>query len=218
MKEETRLRLLGGFETGIDLILVNLLWAVCCIPVVTIGASTAALHYVTRKIIMEEEYKVVRSFFHGFRENWKQGTALWLVLLVLSAVFAGDLFACTRLNGWLRMVCLVISVLTGLITLALETAAYPMLVRFQSSFSQLLKNALLLSMAKPLAVLANGAALAVLPVLAVFWEQFRFYLIPAVLLTGGILPALTAEYLLRRTLSRLAKAEDETQNGQQAPE
>lgn len=64
-----------------DVVLLNVTWIVCCLPVATIGASTTALFYAARKIAAGEDHRIWRDFFHSFRANWKQATALWLILL-----------------------------------------------------------------------------------------------------------------------------------------
>ena len=70
---------------------LNLLWFICSIPIVTLGASTTALYYVTLKIARdEEETSVSRMFFRAFRENFRQSTVLWLILLAIGAFLAGD--------------------------------------------------------------------------------------------------------------------------------
>ena len=70
---------------------LNLLWFICSIPIVTLGASTTALYYVTLKIARdEEETSVSRMFFRAFRENFRQSTVLWLILLAIGAFLVGD--------------------------------------------------------------------------------------------------------------------------------
>lgn len=69
---------------------LNLLWFVCSLPLFTVGASTTALYYVTLKIAKGEETSVTRMFFRSFRENFRQSTVLWLILLVLGLLLAGD--------------------------------------------------------------------------------------------------------------------------------
>ena len=70
---------------------LNLIWLVCSIPIFTIGASTTALYYVTLKIARgEETSSVTRMFFRSFRENFRQATVLWLILLALGLLLAGD--------------------------------------------------------------------------------------------------------------------------------
>ncbi len=64
-----------------DLIILNLLCIVCCIPVVTIGPSIAAMFYVTLKMVRNEESYIVRGFFKSFKQNLKQGIVINLIML-----------------------------------------------------------------------------------------------------------------------------------------
>lgn len=69
---------------------LNLLWFVCCLPVFTVGAATTALYYTTFKITRDEEGSLTRTFFRAFRENFRQSTVLWLILLAAGLFLAGD--------------------------------------------------------------------------------------------------------------------------------
>ena len=53
-----------------DLIILNVLWLITSIPIVTIGASTTALYYVTLKLVRDEDGYTIRSFFKSFKENF----------------------------------------------------------------------------------------------------------------------------------------------------
>ena len=65
------MKIMGKFA---DLICLNFLALFCCIPIITIGASMTALHYVALKIVRDEEAYITRSFFKSFKENFKQAT------------------------------------------------------------------------------------------------------------------------------------------------
>ena len=69
---------------------LNVLWFFCCLPIVTAGASTTALFYVTLKMAKDEEGNVTKSFFRAFRQNFKKATVIWLILLALGIVLALD--------------------------------------------------------------------------------------------------------------------------------
>ena len=69
-----------------DTLVLGLLFLVCSIPIVTIGASATALYYAYDKVIRREEGYVVKAFFHSFKMNFKQATILWLVDGVLLTV------------------------------------------------------------------------------------------------------------------------------------
>ena len=70
---------------------LNILWLVCSLPIVTIGASTTALFYVTLKMAEDRDDGLTRMFFKAFRENFKPATKLWLILLAgaICVGFAG---------------------------------------------------------------------------------------------------------------------------------
>ena len=69
-----------------DLIMLNVVFLICCLPIVTIGASLTALHYVTLKMARNEESYIIRSFFKSFKQNFKQSTLIW-ILMAAVAVF-----------------------------------------------------------------------------------------------------------------------------------
>lgn len=78
---------------------LNLIWFICCIPIVTIGASTTALYYTSLKIVRDEDHSLGRMFFHSFRENFRQSTVLWLILLAVGLFLAGDGYIVYRLRA-----------------------------------------------------------------------------------------------------------------------
>lgn len=73
-----------------DLMILNMLMIACCIPVITIGASYTAMHYVVLKMIRGEDGYLVRGFFKSFKANFKQATLIWLMMLVVIVVYIGD--------------------------------------------------------------------------------------------------------------------------------
>ena len=70
-------------DKALRLIWLNLLWFLCCLPIVTIGASTTALYSVTLKYARDEEGYLTRSFFQAFRQNFRQSTIIWLVMAAI---------------------------------------------------------------------------------------------------------------------------------------
>ena len=69
---------------------LNVLWFFCSIPIVTAGAATAALYDISLKIIRDEECYGGRMFFRSFRENFKQATVIWLILLAVGLFLGAD--------------------------------------------------------------------------------------------------------------------------------
>ena len=135
-----------------DLFWLNLLFIVCCIPVITIGAATTALYYVTLKIAKDEEGYITRSYFKSFKENFKQATVIWIGFLVVGMIMITDL---RIVNGGntaeilgspaLGNVIMVAVFLMGIVILMVGTYIFPILAQFDNTIKNTAKNAFLIS-------------------------------------------------------------------------
>lgn len=67
-------------------IIISLLWLLCCIPVVTVGASCTAAYFTAAKVIRGKEGKPISEFFHAFRLNIKQGICFTVIYGAVLAV------------------------------------------------------------------------------------------------------------------------------------
>ena len=120
-------------QISCDLILLNILWLVCCLPIVTIGASTAAMHSVARKMAACEHYTVWSGFWHGFRENWKQATAVTVILGAVLLISWADFTIGLNNPGLTGIACQVIGVLGMIAGVFTLTLAFPVLTRERKS-------------------------------------------------------------------------------------
>ena len=78
------------FSNLTDILILNVLCLLCCLPIVTIGPAITAMHYVTLKMARDEEGYVLKSFLKSFKENFKQSVIAWLGFLAVSIVFFVD--------------------------------------------------------------------------------------------------------------------------------
>ena len=137
-------------NTIANLIILNLLWVLCCIPIVTIVPSTAAMYYVTLKMAKKEDPYIIRSFFHSFQENFKQGILLSVIFLVIAGILYVDIRVLRRFSTDFHQALLTASYV--LCVLVIMTVAYvcPLLSRFQNSVVTTLKNAVIIGLTNPL--------------------------------------------------------------------
>ena len=128
-----------------DLMILNLLMVACCIPVITIGASYTAMHYVVLKMIRGEDGYLVRGFFKSFKANFKQATLIWLMMLVVIVVYIGDavIFSFSGINFPKPLVIAVAAV--GVIIFLISMYIFPLLARFENSIRNTIKNAALMA-------------------------------------------------------------------------
>lgn len=82
-----------------NLILVSILWIIGCIPIVTIGASTAALYYTCVKVIRHGRGYLFSSFLQAYRSNLKQGIVVTLLGILISFVLYMDFRYITALDA-----------------------------------------------------------------------------------------------------------------------
>ena len=81
-----------GMERVWTLVVLNVLWVLCSLPVVTIGPSTAALYQVLGKVIQGEDSHTARKFFAAWRENFKCALLVWLPMLAVLVLCGFDLY------------------------------------------------------------------------------------------------------------------------------
>ncbi len=125
---------------------LNILWFICCIPIFTIGASTTALFYVTLKISKNEEGNITKAFFHSFRENFKQGTIIWLILLVLGILLGidGYVFYHMRFENVFWTIAAALFFVVLIIYAIILMYIFPLLSRFDNTIKAMFKNALII--------------------------------------------------------------------------
>lgn len=139
-------RFIGKFG---DLILLNILWLVFSIPIFTIGASTTAVYYVTLKLARDDDGYTIRSFFKSFKENFKQATAIWLVLLAIGAILGVDLYFFARLftgSGTIKTVMLTVFLALAIVYAAVFMYIFPLQSRFFNSVKKTFFNAFFMSL------------------------------------------------------------------------
>jgi uncharacterized membrane protein YesL len=128
-----------------DLAVFNMLWLLCCLPVFTAGAATAALYDVLFRMVRSEGGATVKAFFSAFRSNFKKATLLWLIMLAagLAVLAEYDLLS----SAGLSPVFLALPMLGLLLWLFVNTYLFPLTARFENSVGGTFRNALLLSVA-----------------------------------------------------------------------
>lgn len=147
-------KLLDYFNRITDLIVLNLLWLVCCLPVFTIGASTSALYQVTLQIAENKDSYISKSFFKAFRENFRQSTIVWLICFFLAVVLLSDLFIVSHFFTSSQMP--VMTTLILFLTLLLVSGfiyLFPVIAYFKNSTRKIFINSFGLAFSHPVTTL-----------------------------------------------------------------
>lgn len=73
-------------QKAFDMMVLSLLWIVTSLPVITIGASSAALYETVHKSFVEERGYLCSTYFQSLRSNWKQATGIWISFVVFEVL------------------------------------------------------------------------------------------------------------------------------------
>lgn len=130
-----------------DAMIISILWLVCSLPIVTMGAATTAVFQFTLYQVRDEEGYVWKSFFKAFRQNFRQATILWLGGLAVGAFLLADVYLCMhlRIPGTLRMALLVGLGCIGLIYLLTMLYVLPLMACFQVSVKTAVRDSFVMA-------------------------------------------------------------------------
>ncbi len=182
-----------------DLMWLNVLTLICCIPIVTVGASLTAMNYMALKIVRDEECYITKGFFKSFKENFRQATVIWLILAVAAIVLISDFYVIWSLGFDFNIVLKIAIVVAAVFVVFTGLYVFPVLAKFDNTIKQTFKNAFLMSIMQfPKTILM--AALYVLPL----FLGFLFYqIIPLVFVFGLSVPAWLSAKLYNKFFQRL---------------
>lgn len=185
-----------------DLMLLNVIALICCIPIVTIGAVLTAMHYVCLRMKRNVEGHIVRNFLKSFRENFKQSTIIWLILLAMALFLGFDLYITSNITSTLGQILQVVITTAVVLTLFVYMWVFALQAKFVNSVSRTIKNALIISCVHFFRTIYM-IILGLLPILLV---MVSVRVVPVVLLLGISLPV----YLSVTTYNKVFEKLEET--------
>lgn len=192
-----------------DLMILNLLTLLLCIPVITAGDAMTALYYMTIKMVKGEDCYIVRGYFKSFKENFRQATVIWLMALVLGIVFVGDFLILSGTTETLGKVMLVLIMVVCVVYVFTLIYVFPVLSRFENTVKRTIKNSFLMSvMSLPRTILM---------VLINLLPAALFLLVPQsmpfLLMFGFAVPAYLCSGQFVKIFKKYEPEEDEAGNG-----
>ena len=177
---------------------LNFLWLVCCLPIFTIGASTTALYYTSFKIAKDEGSFITTMFFRSFRQNFKQATIIWLIMLAAGLLIGADAVLVYRLRAAADGTAAVIWTLLLAVLIACMIAyvielfyIFPLLSIASNTTANMFKNAFLI-----------GTHYLFVTLLVLFIHYAMFFLVvniftPFIIFGEGLCAVISAHMLLK---------------------
>ena len=133
-----------------DLFILNILWIVCSVPIVTFGASTTAMYYCTLKIARDRDSGGIFSmFFHSFKDNILQSTIIWVIMAIIGGILFFDIrffsvYAPIN-NTVIKMIVFTITCFLIMLWMFIFLYVFPIQAKFINPIKQTFKLALFMS-------------------------------------------------------------------------
>ncbi|MBE6956056.1 MAG: DUF624 domain-containing protein [Ruminococcaceae bacterium] len=163
-------KLMSILDTFANTMILNVLFVLCCLPVVTIGAALTALFAACRA--QTRGLPCFRAFFKAFKSNFLKATGLWVLFAALIYLCAGAAINLYIMDG--SLVVFIMSIVAGVLLLNLLTNCLLFYSRFECSFRQLLQNGVIMTLSYPIRSLL---------ITVLMWLPVVFALVPALLYT-----------------------------------
>ncbi len=164
-----------------DFVILNILFLITCIPLVTIGPAISALYTVTLREARNEQGYIVHSYLFALKENFKRSFLLFVLYALVGAILLYNLAFWAQIKTGLGTAFLIVIACCTLLYVISLLYVFALSARFENSLKQTVKNSLLIALANPmqtfflLLITLIGFTLAyVSPIIRVFLVIFGF--------------------------------------------
>ena len=182
-----------------DLMIINILTMLCCLPIITVGPALTAAHYVCLKMVRDEECYIVRSYFKSFKENFKQGVLIWLIILAAILILAGDYYIITKSGLEFSKVLTTAIIVVAIVLLMVTIFVFPTLAKFDNTIKATFKNAFFMAILQ----LPKTALMVVLYVAPVVIMAFFYQAVPVVMMLGISVPIFLSAMLYNKFFQKI---------------
>ena len=187
----------------VDAFLLRLCWLICCVPVVTFGASTTALYAAMMKDVADEDAHYIRAFFRSFKQNLGQGIVLGLIYMVTAAILAYAVFLFRQVQGdggTFFTIAEAAAIAFMFLWAFTFVYAFPLLGRFYNTIPHILQNALFLAFKN------FGWTVLMVLVIAIYVIALTVFEFWPLLMIGYGIVALIHAYILNHVFQPLIEA------------
>lgn len=124
-----------------DLVLTNLLFIVCSIPIITIGPALTAMYHCTLRIVKGTHTGTLKTFFRAFKNNFKQSIVVWLVTLLFAGITYADVTFLNAQNTSMTRILMYMIIIIAVFVVIINLFIYPVIAAFEGTLKMQLRNA-----------------------------------------------------------------------------
>lgn len=191
-----------------DLAILNIVWMICCIPVITAGAATTALFDICLKMVKNRESYIVRGYVKSFKNNFKKATIIWILMLVVVLVLGMDFRIMCYWENDLRYPMLVLILLALLLAVFVFVYVFALVAKFENTVLEYVKNAFFMSLKHFPATLVLVVILG-LQIYACLFVMANDQYLPILVLFGGSAFTYLMAYVHQKVFKNYINEEEE---------
>ena len=131
-----------------EIVVANLLFILCCIPVITIGPAFTALYHCTLKMVKGNHVGTFKTFFRAFKQNFKQSVIVWLATLVFAFLLFSNFQFLTYQAGVVSRALMYLTLFVGIVLAMFTVYIYPVIAAFEGTLKMQIKNTFIFALMK----------------------------------------------------------------------
>ncbi|TCP31335.1 putative membrane protein YesL [Scopulibacillus darangshiensis] len=189
----------GGLYNFLDkfsnFFLLNLLWLIMCIPIITIFPATIAMFGVVRKWIKGEHVKLFNCFFTLFKENFIQSLLIGVIAFIFTLLLILNFNITSLMDNPFKVITLSLLSLIGFLSLCTSVYIFPVIVNYNVKWTAVIRNSFLLSVSQPFVTLPS--------ILILLISMVIVYTVPITLFIVGSLSAYLIYFLCNKTFQKV---------------
>ena len=186
-----------------NIVILNFLYILFSIPIITIGASTTATYFVAMKIVQNEEGYIFRTFIKSFKENFKISTIVWIMIMLVGGVLILDFHISNAIpNSSISNIFKLILTMVSIIIIFNITYVFPIICKFDNSIKNTIINATLISIQNlPYTIIMS--LLNLIPIISIlFFSNYLGYIAFFYIIIGYAVVSCINSFFLNNILNK----------------
>ena len=163
-----------------NIVILNLLCILSCLPIITIGASATATYFIATQIVKDEESYIIKEFIKRFKENFIISTKIWIIMMIIGGVLCFDFYISKLIiNEYMRIILQFILLMISIIFVFSITYVFPIASKFENTVKNTMINSILISIQHLphtiVMTLVNLSPIILIFMLSDYWGQILFF-------------------------------------------
>ena len=180
-----------------DIVILNFLFIICSIPIITIGASSCALYTVSLKKINEENISISKEFIRSFKSNFKISTLAWIFIIILAYILFLDFYISNLIS--IKFIGLGLKFISTLLTILLIfniTYLFPMISKFDNTLKNTIINSTIISIQYlPYTIIMSILNILWIVLLCLLFNSYHYILFFYIIIGFGIVSYINSIFL-----------------------